>query len=85
MKSSVIVGAKRTPIGAYRGQLAGLAAPDLGAVAIRALLTDCRLDPTLIDEVFMGCVLPAGTRPGARTAGGARGRGAARGRVHDGE
>ena len=38
MKSSVIVGAKRTPIGAYRGQLAGLAAPDLGAVAIRALL-----------------------------------------------
>jgi len=60
MKSSVIVGAKRTPIGAYRGRLAALAAPALGAVAIRALLEDCRLDPKLIDEVFMGCVLPAG-------------------------
>ncbi|MDQ3564211.1 MAG: acetyl-CoA C-acyltransferase [Pseudomonadota bacterium] len=60
MNSVVIVGAKRTPIGAYRGQLAALAAPELGAVAIRALLEDCRLDPTAIDEVFMGCVLPAG-------------------------
>ncbi|MGH8521205.1 MAG: acetyl-CoA C-acyltransferase [Gammaproteobacteria bacterium] len=60
MNSIVIVGAKRTPIGAYRGRLAALAAPELGAVAMRAVLEDCRLDPKLIDEVFMGCVLPAG-------------------------
>ena len=60
MNSIVIVGAKRTPIGAYRGRLAALAAPELGAAAIRALLEDCRLDPKLVEEVFMGCVLPAG-------------------------
>lgn len=56
----VIVAAKRTPIGAFSGQLAKLTAPTLGASAIRAALHSARLAPEHIDEVLMGCVLSAG-------------------------
>lgn len=56
----VIVAAKRTPIGAFTGQLKTFNAPALGAHAIRATLIECGLDAEAIDEVLMGCVLPAG-------------------------
>ncbi|MDO8607653.1 MAG: acetyl-CoA C-acetyltransferase [Phaeospirillum sp.] len=56
----VIVGAARTPMGGFQGELAGLAAPSLGAAAIRAAVERSGLAPDQVDEVFMGCVLPAG-------------------------
>ena len=56
----VIVGAARTPMGGFQGELAGLTAPALGAAAIRAALERSGLPPDQVDEVFMGCVLPAG-------------------------
>ena len=57
---SVILGAARTPIGAYLGGLAALAAPQLGAVAIRCALERARVRPADVDEVFMGNVVQAG-------------------------
>jgi len=56
----VIVGAARTPIGSFLGSLATLAAPRLGAVAIRAALARAGVEPAAIDEVIMGNVLQAG-------------------------
>ncbi len=56
----VIVEALRTPIGRFQGGLADLPAPRLGAVAVRAVLERCGLDPELIDEVIMGNVVQAG-------------------------
>jgi len=60
MREVVLVGAKRTPIGSFLGSLAPVAATQLGAVAIRAALEHARVRPDEVDEVFMGCVLPAG-------------------------
>jgi acetyl-CoA C-acetyltransferase len=54
-----IVSATRTPIGAFQGALAPLAAPRLGAVAIKAALERAKLAPELVGEVFMGNVLQA--------------------------
>lgn len=70
----VISAARRTPIGAYLGSLSPLAAPDLGAAAIAAALTDAEASPDSIDELLMGCVLSAGqgqapARQAARAAG----------------
>jgi len=56
----VIVAARRTPLGSLLGSLSSLTAPQLGAQAIRAALQDCQLEANSIDEVLMGCVLPAG-------------------------
>ena len=56
----VIVGAARTPMGGFQGELAGATAPELGAVAIRAALERAGVAPDEVDEVQMGCVLPAG-------------------------
>jgi len=56
----VIVAAKRTPIGSFMGQFAGLSASDLGGAAIHALLAETGLKPEEVDEVYMGCVLLAG-------------------------
>jgi acetyl-CoA C-acetyltransferase len=56
----VIVDAARTPIGAFQGDLKDLAAPELGAVAIRASMERASIPFDSIDEVLMGCVLPAG-------------------------
>ena len=56
----VIVSAARTPLGAFQGSLASLSAPQLGAQAIAAALARSGLPPEAIDEVLMGCVLPAG-------------------------
>jgi acetyl-CoA C-acetyltransferase len=58
--SVVIAAARRTPIGSFQGSLASMAAPELSATATRACLADTGLDPAAIDEVFIGCVLPAG-------------------------
>ena len=56
----VIVGAKRTPMGSFQGELSPVRAPDLGASAIRGALEDAQLQAQDCDEVVMGCVLPAG-------------------------
>ncbi len=56
----VIVAAARTPLGAFQGALSGLTAPQLGTVALQATLQRGGIDPELVDEVIMGCVLTAG-------------------------
>jgi acetyl-CoA C-acetyltransferase len=60
MTEVVIVGAARTPIGAFLGGLAPLAAPKLGAIAIRAALERSGVAADQIDEVYMGNVVQAG-------------------------
>lgn len=55
-----IVGAARTPIGAFQGVLADMPAPALGACVIKAALSRAGLFPSPPDEVLMGCVLTAG-------------------------
>jgi acetyl-CoA C-acetyltransferase len=59
-ESLFIVGAARTPVGAFLGGLSALPAPRLGAVAIRAALERAKVEPGLVEEVFMGNVLSAG-------------------------
>jgi len=56
----VIVGAARTPMGGFQGDLSGARAPDLGAAAIKAALERAGVAPEAVDEVYMGIVLPAG-------------------------
>ncbi|MBN9082289.1 MAG: acetyl-CoA acetyltransferase [Rhizobiales bacterium 62-17] len=56
----VIVSAVRTPLGRFLGDLSPVEAPALGAQAIKAALERATLAPEQIDEVLMGCVLPAG-------------------------
>ncbi|KTD10707.1 acetyl-CoA acetyltransferase [Legionella gratiana] len=56
----VIVAAKRTPMGAMLGNLSTLSAPELGAIAHQAALSQAGINPTEIDEVISGCVLQAG-------------------------
>lgn len=58
--SVVIVAARRTPIGAFQGVFSAVSAPDLGAAAIRAALADAGVSGDAVDDVIMGCVLPAG-------------------------
>lgn len=70
----VIVGAKRTPIGSFQGQFATVSADELGAAAIRGAIEQAGIDVDVIDDVLMGCVLPAGigqapARLAARKAG----------------
>jgi acetyl-CoA C-acetyltransferase len=69
-----ITAATRTPLGAFRGALAGIPAPRLGAAAIAGALRQSEIPAARINEVFMGCVLPAGlgqapARQAARFAG----------------
>ncbi len=56
----VIVSAARTPMGAFQGELKQFTAAELGAAAIRAAVERARIKPGQVDEVIMGCVLPAG-------------------------
>ncbi|MCU7995085.1 acetyl-CoA C-acyltransferase [Shewanella glacialipiscicola] len=56
----VIVAAKRTPMGGFQGSLSSVASPILAATAIKGLLADTQLAGEHVDEVLMGCVLPAG-------------------------
>jgi acetyl-CoA C-acetyltransferase len=70
----VIVDGARTPMGGLSGALSDVTAPELASTAIRKVLDRTGIDPSLIEEIFMGCVLPAGLKQGpARQA--ARGAG----------
>ena len=74
MSDIVIAGAKRTAIGSFLGQFTGVPTPTLGAAAIQGALAHAGLAPDQVDEVIMGCVLPAGlgqapTRQAAIAAG----------------
>jgi len=60
MSDIVIVGAKRTAIGSFLGQFTGVPTPTLGAAAIAGALEQAGLAADQVDEVVMGCVLPAG-------------------------
>lgn len=60
MKEVYIVSAVRTPMGSFNGSLSSISAPRLGAVAIKGLLEKSAIDPSLVQEVFMGNVLQAG-------------------------
>ncbi len=74
MQPVVIAGASRTPMGGFQGSLSDLTAAELGGAAIRAALADARAET--VDEVLMGCVLPAGQgQAPARQAGFAGGLG----------
>ena len=57
--SVVIINGARTPMGGLLGALSDVPAPELAATAIAATLERCGIDAADIDEVFMGCVLPA--------------------------
>jgi acetyl-CoA C-acetyltransferase len=63
-ESIVIVGGARTAMGGFQGSLASSTAPELGAVVIRAAVERAGLQATDIQEVIMGCVLPAGLKQG---------------------
>lgn len=70
----VIVSAARTPLGGFQGSLSQLTAPALGAAALRATVERAGLAGEQVDEVYLGCVLPAGlgqapARQAALTAG----------------
>lgn len=60
----VIVEAVRTAMGGFQGALSACTAPDLGAVVIKQAVARAGLQPTDIDEVIFGCVLPAGLKQG---------------------
>ncbi len=60
MKKIVIVSAVRTPIGSFMGSLSTVSAPHLGATAIKGALDKINLNPSLVDEVYMGNVVQAG-------------------------
>ena len=66
----VIVGAKRTPIGSFQGQFSTVSADELGAAAIRGAIEQAGISADAVDDVLMGCVLPAGVgQAPARLAG----------------
>ena len=70
MTDIYITGASRTPMGGFQGDLAGQSAPELGGAAIRGALANAGLDASHVDELMMGCVLPAGLgQAPARQAG----------------
>ncbi|RSB58117.1 thiolase family protein [Acinetobacter soli] len=64
MSKVIIAAATRTPMGSFQGSLSDLQAPDLGAVVIRRVVEQTQLPVDDIDEVIMGCVLPAGLKQG---------------------
>ena len=70
----VIAGAVRTPLGGFQGDLTAMTAPQLGGAAISAALADCGAEAGSVEELLMGCVLPAGIgQAPARQAGFAAG------------
>jgi acetyl-CoA C-acetyltransferase len=60
MRDVVILGGARTTIGAFMGALSEVPAPKLGGAAIKAALERAKLSPERVNEVYIGCVLPAG-------------------------
>jgi len=76
MKEVVIAGAARTPMGGFQGVFDGVGAPVLGGAAIKAAIEGAGATSEMIEEVLMGCVLPAGLgQAPARQAGFAAGLG----------
>lgn len=70
MQDVVIAGAARTAMGGFQGVFAGLDAATLGGAAIAAALAQAGVDPEAVEELLMGCVLPAGQgQAPARQAG----------------
>ena len=59
-KDVVITGVARTPVGSFQGVLSTMSAPSLGSIAIQAAIKESNLKPEDVDDVIMGCVLPAG-------------------------
>ncbi|MEY4595693.1 MAG: hypothetical protein RLZZ506_105, partial [Bacteroidota bacterium] len=59
-KTVYILSAVRTPMGSFMGAFSSVSATQLGATAIQGALQKAQLDPSLVDEVFMGNVLQAG-------------------------
>ncbi|CAM4366467.1 hypothetical protein F901_00374 [Acinetobacter dispersus] len=64
MTDIVIVNGARTAMGGFQGALSGVTAPELGAVTIKEAIARSGLQPTDVEEVIMGCVLPAGLKQG---------------------
>ena len=62
--SVVIIDGARTPMGGLQGSLAAATAPELASTAIAAALERSGIDAADVDEIFMGCVLPAGLKQG---------------------
>ncbi len=60
VRDAVIIGAARTPTGKFQGLLKGFAAPELGALAIKAAIERAGVKPEDVNEVIMGCVVQAG-------------------------
>ena len=60
MQDVVILSAARTPVGSFQGALSSLPAPALGSVALRGAIERAGVAPEQIEQVYMGCVLPAG-------------------------
>jgi acetyl-CoA C-acetyltransferase len=60
MRDVVVVAGARTPVGSFLGSLASLAAPRLGAIAVKAALERSGVPADAVGEVYLGCVLPAG-------------------------
>lgn len=56
----VICSFARTPMGGFQGALSGAKATDLGATAVKAAVERAGVDPAKVEQIFMGCVLPAG-------------------------
>ncbi|MFT6450751.1 MAG: acetyl-CoA C-acetyltransferase [Halocynthiibacter sp.] len=78
MADVYITGAARTPMGGFQGAFAGVDAPTLGGIAIKAALKDAKSEAGDVQELLMGCVLPAGIgQAPARQAGFAAGLGEA--------
>jgi len=74
MNNVYIAGAARTPMGGFQGSLATVDAPHLGGTAIAAALSDAKTESSAVEELLMGCVLPAGQgQAPARQAGFAAG------------
>ena len=61
MSKNVVIGSyARTPLGSLKGSLSTISSPKLGAAAIKGAMDKCNLNASQVDEVIMGCVLPAG-------------------------
>src|SRR5688500_5656906 len=66
----VIAGFARTPMGGFQGALSNVKATELGAAAVKAALERAGASPDQVEQIFMGCVLPAGLgQAPARQAG----------------
>ena len=60
----VIVNGARTPMGGFQGSLSSVTATELGAITIREAVARAGIAPEDVQEVIMGCVLPAGLKQG---------------------